>query len=108
MLSSRQGCLTNSTDNREEKTATCTHIDILQIQEVQYDAVSLPDDRRAQRPLDSTGKHGTEAHGHSGDADLLVLRQAQLHNLCWNKSKKGDDWRCRDRTYSREANTRRE
>lgn len=61
---------------------TFTHVDVLQVQEVQYDAVPLPDDGWAQRPLDGAGQDGAEAHGYRGDADPLVLRQAQLHNLC--------------------------
>lgn len=60
----------------------CTHVNILQVQEVKYDAVPLPDDWRAQRTLDGTGKDGTEAHCYRGDTDPLVLCQAQLDNLC--------------------------
>lgn len=59
-----------------KKTTTCTHIDILQVQKVKYDAIPLPDDWWAQRPLDGTGKDSTEAHCYRGVADLLVLCQA--------------------------------
>lgn len=59
-----------------------THIDILQVQEVQDDAVPLPDDWRAQRPLDGASEDGAETHRYRGDADALVLRQAELHDLC--------------------------
>lgn len=63
-----------------------THINVFQIQEVKYDPVPLPYDWRAQRPLDSAGKDGTEAHRYRGDANPLILRQVQLHNLCWDES----------------------
>lgn len=82
------------------KKTTCTHVDILQVQEVQYDAVPLPDDGWAQCPLDGTGKDGTEAHCYRGDANALVLRQAQLDNLCWNESMKGGDWVAEKRRQS--------
>lgn len=75
-----------------KKTASCTHVDIFQVQEVKYNAVSLPDDWRAQRPLDCAGKDGAEAHRYCGDTNPLVLRQAQLHNLCWTESIKENYW----------------
>lgn len=59
-----------------------THVDVLQVQEVQDDAVPLPDDWRAQRPLDGTCEDGAETHRYRGDADPLLLRQAELHDLC--------------------------
>ena len=74
-----------------KKTTKCTHVDILQVQKVKYDAVPLPDDWRAQRPLDGTRKDGTKSHCYRGDADPLVLCQAQLDNLCQNESTKGND-----------------
>lgn len=66
-------------------TTTCTHIDVLQVQEVEYDAVPLPDDWRTQSPLDGAGEDGAEAHRHRGDADPLLLGQAELHDLCWKE-----------------------
>lgn len=66
-------------------TTTCTHIDVLQVQEVEYDAVPLPDDRRTQGPLDGAGEDGAEAHRHRGDADSLLLGQAELHDFCWKE-----------------------
>lgn len=76
----------NSTVRSERTmTTTCTHIDVLQIQEVKYDAVPLPNDWRAQSPLDGAGEDGAEAHRHRGDADPLLLGQAELHHLCWKK-----------------------
>jgi len=76
-----------------------THVDVLQVQEVQHHAVPLPDDGRAQRPLDGAGEDGAEAHRYRGDADRLVLRQAQLDHLC-----EGERERERERM---EANKRR-
>ena len=64
------------------KPKTYTHVDILQVQEVQDDAVPLPDDWWTQRPLDGTRKDRTKAHCYRRDTDPLVLRQAQLDNLC--------------------------
>lgn len=72
-------------------TATCTHIDVLQVQEVKYDAVPLPDDRRTQSPLDGAGEDGAEAHRHRGDADPLLLGQAELHDLCWKEKEQAED-----------------
>lgn len=59
-----------------------THVDVLQVQEVQDDAVPLPDDWWAQRPLDGAREDGAETHRYRRDADPLVLRQAELHDLC--------------------------
>lgn len=73
-----------------------THVDVLQVQEVEDDAVPLPDDRRAQRPLDGASEDGAEPHRYHGDADPLVLRQAELHDLC------GEKWR---ENYERPAVT---
>lgn len=92
-LNSITTIISNSvTSSMIKKTALCTHIDIFQVQEVKYNAVSLPDDWRAQRPLDCAGKDGAEANRYCGDANLLVLRQAQLHNLCWTESIKENYW----------------
>lgn len=59
-----------------------THIDILQVQKVQDNAVPFPDDWRAQRPLDGAREDSAETHRYRRNADLLVLRQAELHDLC--------------------------
>lgn len=64
-----------------------THVDVLKVQEVEDDAVPLPDDWRAQRPLDGAREDGAEAHCYRGDADPLVLCQAELHDLCDQKGR---------------------
>lgn len=66
----------------QDKDGNMTHVDILQVQKVQDDAVPLPDDWRAQRPLDGAREDGAKAHRYRRDADQLVLRQAELHDLC--------------------------
>lgn len=66
----------------QEKDSKRTHVDILQVQEVQNDAVPFPDDWGAQRPLDGAREDGAETNGYRRDADLLVLCQAELHDLC--------------------------
>lgn len=92
--------ISSAASTKLKKWATCTHVDILQVQKVKYDAVSLPDDGWAQRPLDGACKDSAETHCYCRDTNLLVLRQAQLHNLCWNESMRETDY-CgsRDRSY---------
>lgn len=80
-----------------------THVDVLQVQEVQDDAVPLPDDGRAQRSLDGAGEDGAEAHRYGRGADSLILRQAQLHNFCWFEANQSEQmkeakWRKTRRT----------
>lgn len=59
-----------------------TYVDVLQVEEVEDDAVAFPDDGRPQRPADAAGQHGAEANGDGGHSDPLLLRQAQLNHLC--------------------------
>lgn len=70
---------------KKEPPQKITHIDVLQVQEVQDDAIPLPDDWRAKRPLDGAREDGAETHRYRRDADPLVLRQAELHDLCDGK-----------------------
>lgn len=81
-------------------TTTWTHVDVLQVQEVEDDAVPLPDDWRTQSPLDGAGEDGAEAHRHCGDADPLLLSQAELHDLCWKQDEQGERLLKRERENS--------
>lgn len=56
-------------------------IDVFQVKEVKDDAVALPDDGWPQRPADAARQDGAEAHCDGGDADPLLLGQAELDHL---------------------------